>query len=256
MTVSRRVRAAWIIGGSLFTIGTLALGTLQTVAALAHEERSVRTVIDDPIRVIDIEASGSITVLGSDVSSVTVDERVSDGLHRPDRSIRVQGDRLVLRGTCGEFPATFCNDNFVVRAPRSVRVIARGDGITVARVRGGADLTTYGDGITLRSVAGAMRLRSHGGGITARALGATNVDARSFGGNISIFFSSTPRDVNVSSLGGGIDVAVPENRVAYRVDTSTHGGATHTAIRTDPTSSNQIRASSFGGNITIRYTNG
>jgi hypothetical protein len=253
MAVSPRVRTAWIVGGSVFTVATLAFGTVQAVGALAHEERMVHTVIDEPVRTIDIEADGSVTVHGTDTERVTVAERVSDGLQHPDRSSRVVGDRLVLRGTCGGFPQTFCGDTFTVTAPRSVRVVVRGEGVTVTDVRGGADITSDGDNISVYNVAGPMRLRSHGGNIDTGAISAARVDAESSGGNTTLSFTTAPRLVDVSSHGGNIDIRLPNGSVAYRVDASAHGGSTDTAIRTDPSSPREIRAESSGGNVSIRY---
>jgi hypothetical protein len=253
MAVSPRVRTAWIIGGSVFTIVTLAFGTVQAVAALAHEERTERMVINEPIRTIDITADGSVTVLGTDTDRVTIAERVSDGLQHPDRSWRVVGDRLSLRGTCGGFPETWCSDSFTVRAPRSVRVVVRGEGVTVNDVRGGVDITSDGDNISVYNVSGAMRLRSHGGNIDAGAVGADLVDAESSGGNTTLSFATAPRLVDVTSHGGDINIEVPNRAVAYRVDASAQGGSTDTAIRTDPSSPREIRAASSGGNASIRY---
>lgn len=253
MAISRRVRSAWVIGGSVFTIATLGFGAVQAVAALAHEERTVRSVVTAPISIIEIEAAGSVTVHGADTDRVTIAERVSDGLHHPDRSRRVVGDRLILRGTCGAFPETWCSDTFTVRAPRSVRVVVRAEGVTVTDVRGGVDITSDGNDISAYNVSGAMRLRSHGGNIDAGGLGADLVDAESSGGNTSLSFAAAPRLVDVTSHGGNIDIEVPERAVAYRVDASAQGGSTDTAIRTDPSSPREIRAESSGGNVSIRY---
>lgn len=256
MGVSRHIRVLWIVIGSVLTIATIGFGTAQAVAGLAHEERDERTVVEGPVRVLDIEASGSITVIGTDARGVvTIDEHVSDGLMLPDRSIRTEGDRLVVRGTCPEFLATWCGDDFVVRAPRGVRVIARGDGISVRGMSAGADLSTRGDSIDVVGGQGAMRLSSHGGDIRARVLAATRVEASSYGGNISLTFSVPPDHVDASSHGGNVDVAVPDGPVSYRVDTSTSGGSESTRVRTDPDGDRIIRAQSSGGDVTVRYTN-
>jgi hypothetical protein len=253
MPVSRSVRSAWIIGGSVFTVATIGLGTLQAVAGLAHEERTVRSVVDAPVRVLDVRASGSVTVLGREAGPITVTERVSDGLHSPRRSQRVEGDRLVLRGTCHDFPATFCSDDFVIRAPRTVRVNVRARGITLTDVHGGAELTSDGGSIRLRRAGGTMRLRSHGGSITGTALDAPDIETSSYGGNTTLRFAVSPRRVDTRSHGGGIFLGLPDRSVAYRVDASARGGSTETLIRTDPASPRVLRAESYGGNITIRY---
>ncbi len=188
MAVTKRVRTAWVIGGSVFTIATLAFGTVQAVAGLAHEERTERAVIDAPIRTIDITADGTVTVHGTDTDRVTVVERISDGLQHPDRSRHVVGSRLSLRGTCGGFPATFCGDSFTVTAPRSVRVVVRGEGVSVNDVHGRVDLSSDGGNISVFDVSGSMRLRSHGGNIDAGAIAADLVDTESSGGNTTLSF--------------------------------------------------------------------
>lgn len=253
MAVSRRVRAAWIVGGSVFAIVTLSFGTVQAVAALAHEEHSFTTTIDGVVRAVDIEASGSVTVLGTDNQVVTIDERVSDGLQHPDRSTALNQGVLVVRGTCGGFPATFCGDDIVLRVPREASVRVEANGVRVAGVRGAMSVTSDGGDIRVRGAAGELWLRSHGGRIDARALRVLRVDAESNGGNISLGFASPPRHVDASSHGGNIFVALPDEPVSYRVRASAEGGSTDTPIRTDPSSRNTIRAESHGGGVAIRY---
>jgi hypothetical protein len=254
MAVSRGVRTAWIVGGSVFTLVTLGFGTLQAVAGLAHEERTIRTTIDEPIRAIDIEATGSVTVRGGDGRTVMIRERVSDGLHRPARSMTVDRGVLTIRGTCVQFPATFCSDDFELRVPGAVAVRIRSRGAAVDNVRGGVDVRSDGDDISLQRVAGAVRLSSHGGTITGTALEATSVETASYGGDTTLSFLVAPRRVAVTSYGGDIFVGLPEGPLAYRVDASANGGSTDTAVRTDPSSSRIVRADSYGGDIDIRYT--
>jgi hypothetical protein len=250
---SRGVRTAWVLAGSLLTVVTLGFGTAQAVAGLAHEERDVRTVVTHPIQVIDIVADGSVTVIGDDVTRTTIDEHVSDGLRKPNRSITVNGDELVVRGTCSHFLATFCSDDFVVHVPRSVAVLAQADAVTAVGVRAGVDLTSEGDGIAVRRVAGPVRLRSHGDDIVATAVAATRVDAVSYGGDIALAFTDPPRHVYAASEGGGIFVVLPDRAVAYRVEATATGGSVDTPVRTDPASSHVIHARSQGGVVSIRY---
>jgi hypothetical protein len=185
---------------------------------------------------------------------VTIDEHISDGIQSPDRSIRNEGGRLVVRGTCGHFLGTWCSDDFVIRAPRDVRVVADGDGIEIDGTTGGLDLTSYGGDIDVVDARGTMRLSSHGGTITGRTLRATDVDADSYGGNIELAFAVPPRHVDASSHGGAVDVAVPDNTVSYRADVSSDGGSESTQVRTDPDADRFIRAQSHGGDVTVRYT--
>jgi hypothetical protein len=253
MAVSRGVRFTWVFVGSIFTVGTIGFGTVQAVAALAHEERDVHTVVREPVRVVDIEVDGSVTVVGGPAGPITIDERVSRGLQAPKRSIRVDGERLTVRGTCRAFPQTFCSDNVTLRVPSSVRLVADGLGITVSGTRGGTYLESDGDDVTVEAVGGAVRLRSHGGSVSAIGLRATDVDADSSGGDVSLAFAGSPQLVDARSSGGGVNVVLPDRPVAYRVETSASGGSVDTDIRTDPTSPRLIRATSSGGGITIHY---
>jgi hypothetical protein len=237
MGVSRHIRVVWIVIASVFTIATIGFGTLQAVAGIAHEERDERTVVDGPVRVLDIDASGSVTVIGRDGGPVRIDEHVSRGLHAPQRSIRVDGDRLSVRGTCRAFPDTWCSEDVVIRAPRNVAVIARGEGITV------------------RGIRGAMRLSSHDGSIAGRALRTTTVEARTDDGNISLAFAVPPDHVDASSRDGSVEVGVPDGPVSYRVDAETRHGSESTRVRTDPDGDRTIRARSDDGDVTVRYTN-
>jgi hypothetical protein len=256
MGVSRHIRVLWIVIGSMFTVITIGFGTAQAVAGLAHEERDERAVVEGAVRVLEVEAAGSITVIGTHARDrVTIDEHVSDGLQRPDRSIRKEGDRLVVRGQCGHFLGTWCSDDFVIRVPRGVRVVANGDGIDVRGTRGGVDLTSHGGTIEVRDVRGPVRLSSHGGGIDARGLRARRVEATDYGGSIDLVFAVPPVRVDASSHGGDVMVAVPDGAVSYRVDTSSGGGSESTGVRTDPDSDRVIEAGSYGGDVTVRYTN-
>jgi hypothetical protein len=253
MAASRGVRALWATVGSVFTVVTIGWGTAQAVAALAHEEHDVRTVFHEPVRVVEIDAAGSVTVIGGDRVSATVAEHVSRGLHGPDRSMRLVDGRLTARGVCGHLLATFCRDDFVLRVPRSVRLDIEAESIHLRRTTGDAVLTTAGGAIELDGVRGALRLSSHGGEINARDLGARRADATSYGGNISLEFAVPPLHVDASSHGGHVVIALPDGPAAYRVETSTAGGSTESLVRTDPESDRVVRAESVGGDVTIRY---
>jgi hypothetical protein len=254
MAVSRGVKLSWVLAGSVVTVGTLGFGTVQAVAGLAHEERDVRTVIDEPVRVLDVEVDGSVTIVGGRTEQVTIEEHVSRGLQAPKRSIRVDGDRLTVRGTCTAFPQTFCSDDVTLTVPSAARVVADGLGIHVTGVLGGVHLESHGDDVAVEGAGGAVRLRSHGGSVSAIAVRAATVDADSAGGDVSLSFVRSPQHVDASSSGGDVNVVLPDRPVAYRVDTSASGGSADTEIRTDPTSPRLIRATSSGGGITIRYT--
>jgi hypothetical protein len=253
MAVSRGVKVTWVLVGSVFTVATLGFGTVQAVSGLAHEERDVHTVVREPVRIVDVDVDGGVTIVGGRAQGpITIDERVSRGLHEPNRSIRVDGDVLTVRASCNAFPQTFCSDRVTMRVPSSVRVVVHADDVEVSTLAG-AEVTTNGGNVKADSVAGAVRLRSHGGNVSAISLRAASVDADSSGGDVSLAFARSPQRVDASSSGGNVNVVLPDRPVAYRVETSASGGSESSEIRTDPTSPRSIRATSSGGDVTIRY---
>jgi hypothetical protein len=260
---TRRGRVAWRIGGSLFAVLALAFGTANAVGALAHETRHLHRVISSPVRVLDIRAGtgGSITVLGGSGSdgAVTVDMTVNRGLETPSHTEEVQGDRLVIRSGCLPIVTTFCQVDYVIRAPEGVTVIAHSDGgdVTVSNVHGDLDLASSGGSVKARNVdAQRVRFQSDGGDVDAQGLSADSIGASADGGNVLLALSSPPTTVNVTSDGGDIDIELPDTPDAYRVNVSSDGGTTSTAIRTDPTSGRLISAEADGGDVIVRYRTG
>jgi hypothetical protein len=258
MTVSRRTRLAWLVPGSLLSVGVLAWGTLSIVDLMAHEREHVHTVITTPVATLDIRTDGPLTVIGSDAAATTVEATVSRGLIAGSHAETLQGNRLVVRSHCPPVLSTWCQVNYTITVPRTVTVVVTNSGgdTGITGVRGGVDASSSGGGLRLDDVAGALRLRSSGGGIAATALTAATVDASSSGGGVRLSFAAPPTAVDARSSGGGVTVEVPDTPETYRVNASSSGGGVDTSIRTDPTSPRTISVSSSGGGITVRYPTG
>jgi hypothetical protein len=85
------------------------------------------------------------------------------------------------------------------------------------------------------------------------AITAARVTASTGGGDIEITLTRVPRDLLVSTDGGNITIVVPAGSTQYHVTASTDGGnVDDSAIPDNTSSTNQITATSGGGDITIR----
>ena len=256
MPASFGTRLAWLLPGSALAVATIGWGSLNVVDLLAHERHDLHVEYPEPIRSIDIDTDkGSVHVIGTNDRTVTLDAKVSEGLRAGSHSERVEGDRLVVRATCGNVLATWCGVDYTIRVPAETDVVAdaSGSGIDVSGVTGDVDLSSSGGGVHVVGAGGTLTLHSSGGGVTAEQLTSDTVDASSSGGGVRLRFTEPPRSVKASSSGGGVTVEVPDTPDAYRVDASSSGGGVNTEVRTDPDSPNVIDASSSGGGVTIRY---
>jgi hypothetical protein len=256
MSPFKRIRAPWLIGGSVLTVAVLGFGTLQGVGGLAHQTEHTHTVISAPVRSVMVSGDSRVRILGTDEAAITIDATISKGLASPAHSEAVDGDRLVVSASCPAFLNTWCGVSYTLRIPKGLPVVvhSNGDGISVTGVDGDLDLSSSGGGITVNGGAGGERLNSSGGSINAKGIAAPVVNATSSGGGVHLSFTTSPNDVTAGSSGGGIRIDLPDTAVAYRVEASSSGGSTHTAIRIDPASARIIKAHSSGGGVTVSYT--
>lgn len=258
MDTSHIVRWAWRLGGGLVTFGVLVMGVTQVVLGVAHEEYTVERAFDAAgIATIDVRSSsGSVRVVGSDASSdtITVTAEVSHGLRKTGHEEYVHGDRLRLEATC-PFLTNFCDVSYVIEAPAGVDVNVRTEGsVTASYVRGDVDLHSDHGRIEVVGIEGDVRLHSNHGSVRGMGMAAPVVDASSSHGNVSLEFEDAPRTVQAASAHGDVEVVVPEDETAYRVDESgTDRGVLARPIRTDPSSERSITATSDHGDVTIHY---
>jgi len=252
----RRARTAWLVVGGILTVASVAWVAIGVIDLLAHERSHTVATITQPVRVIDVSNSaGSVRIEGTTAKEITVDASLSRGLGRPSHREEVEGDRLVVRAHCPAVISNFCNVTYRVSVPAgtNVRVRASGGGITLSSLDGTIDASSSGGGVHLSNTRGPLYLRSSGGGINATGLRSDRVDASSSGGGVHLAFTDPPTSVVASSSGGSVTVEVPDTADAYRVNVSSSDGRARTSVRTDPTSTRVIRATSSGGGVTVRY---
>jgi DUF4097 and DUF4098 domain-containing protein YvlB len=252
------LRRTWRIGGSLVAVCVLGFGVMQAVAQLAHEEETIVRHFDGAdLRLVEVHTSaGSVHIVGTQGDRVTVRARVSHGLRSTGESARIDGDRLVLRGTCPVIASNFCEVSYTVAVPEDVDVQIRADGrISVTDVTGDVEASTDEGRVEAARIDGDVDLSSDDGRVVGTDLRSDTARGDSDNGRVELGFLAPPRTVSARSDNGSVEVILPRTSEYYRIDdvSSDNGTASTPDIRIDPESARTITASSDNGDVTVRY---
>ena len=204
----------------------LALGVLVVVGgsitavdlALSHRDTSTRH-FDEPIDHVDIETSGgSVRLVGTNDSTITVETNVRSGLRSPHHLENVVDGQLVIRSSCSHLPTHACSVDYVIHVPSDVSVELDGNGVDAQ----------------IESITG-------------------DLDVSINGGDVDASFSEAPNQIKARANGGDIDIVIPDDQDSYRVDASSNGGSTDVDVRSDPASARSIDLHTNGGTISVAY---
>jgi hypothetical protein len=253
-------RRAWRIAGSLAAAGLLFWGVSQTVSVLAHEEHTEQLSFPaDGVEVIDIDLDdGSVDITAADVDEISITARISDGLRATGHSEAIEGNRLVLRGTCPIWLSTFCSVHYDVTVPYDVDVraeLANGR-LEVVGTTGSIDANSDNGSIALVDVEGDVEISSSNGSLEGDGLVADTVTAGTDNGRIDLGFAGPPTFVDAQSDNGSVELRLPEVDGGYRVDMDTDNGSTDLGVATDPASDRHITATSDNGSVRVLSSDG
>jgi hypothetical protein len=251
------IRTTWLALGSITAAAALVSGTFNIVDLLAHEmETRVSTFDAAGITLVDVDDdAGLIVIEAADVEQITVRARIGHGLRRSGSSVQLEGDRLVVRGSCPVLGSQWCDVRYTIEVPADIDVIAHGDndGVRVTGVKGHVDVQSNNGSIRVADLSGQVELSADNGRIDATGLTSSSVSARSANGGIELELLSPPQLVDVSTDNGNIVVVMPAGNEVYAVDLTAGNGNTDNRLRTDPASDRQVVAATDNGNVTLRY---
>jgi Putative adhesin len=243
LTHARRVIIAICVPVAIAAIGW---GALNAVAAAdtGHYPFSIPLTVSGGKLTADFPGS-NVTVVPGDAARLA--GTVSYSLVRPQLTVhdgKVSYPCAVPAGECG-MTATLT----VPPSAAMVNVSTGGGALTVpGGLTGKVTLTTSGSNITANGLAGTANLDSGSGAINASGITASDVTANSYGGNVALTFTKTPRDVQVASASGAVSIVLPHGSYDFRV--SAGGGDVRTPA-SDPAAPDVITVSSAGGNVTV-----
>lgn len=251
----RGARWWWVIAG-LMIVGTLLWGLVQMVVALAHEER-VETETFDAAAVTALRvdsASGRVTITATETSEISVRAAISDGLRSTGESREVIDGELVLRTTCPVFGSDFCRTSYDIEVPRDLPITVRtANGRTeITGAAGPIDINGDHGNVVLDRVTGPLVASTDNGVIHGIGLAMATADVDSDNGRVTLEFAAAPTNVEATTDNGSVEVVVPDDGTAYRVDLRTGNGREDQQVRVDPASPRALTLSTSNGNVTVR----
>jgi hypothetical protein len=254
----RWVRPSWRALGALYAVVTLVFGVGTFVSQLAHEEETTSREFDaTQVRSIAVDnRAGRVRVVGDDsrTDTITVTARISEGLRGTGHSERIEGDRLVLETSCPLVMSNFCMVDYTIETPPGVDVsVSSETGASIEGIDGAVDVDTDRTAIEITDVSGPLRIDNDQGSVRASGLRSPRVVVTTDLGEVRLRFTEPPESVEAGSDQGSVEIVVPEDDTAYRLETSTDQGGIERDIRTDPDGDRAIIASTDQGDIVIRY---
>jgi DUF4097 and DUF4098 domain-containing protein YvlB len=250
------MRRPLLIAGSVLAVTTVGYGIFAAVSFMAHSR--TRSAISMPGEITTIEldlSAGDVVLTGDNVDTVSGERIVDRGLRAPSFKEERVGTTLRLKASCPPLVGVNCNVRYELRVPASVKVTGSSDGGTIRTdgVTGSVDVSSSGGSVTIVGSVGEVHASSSGGSVKVLDSRSKTVEADSSGGSVRLSFLDPPTNVDASSSGGGVSIALPRDESGYNVDASSSGGSRRVDVRTDPDSPKLIKADSSGGNVTVEY---
>lgn len=250
------VRVLWKVFAGVLILATLVWGPYQVVTVLSHDERVETETFDaaDITRLDVTGSSGSIDIEASERDTIEVRAEISDGLRATGESREVVGGVLQLHSTCPNFGSDFCWVNYELRVPRGLALVIDSEDGSVSVSGSTAPLTLDADNgsIRLADVSGPLQVSTDNGSVEGTRLQSETVTADSDNGRVQLEFAAAPMTVVATSNNGRVEVVVPPDGTAYRVDARTDSGSETIDVPTDPTSTRTITLRTDNGSVTAR----
>lgn len=251
----------WLVIGGIAATLALAMGTYSAVSVIAHEEVVERRTFDAAgLTAVDLRGeNGNVEIVGADVEEISLVAEIDHGLRRTEYSAVVDGTTLVVRDDCPPAAQVWCRVDHRLVVPNGLTIDVRSDNgrITGRDLSGQVTVRGRNGSVELARIAGDLDVRTDNGRIEARGVSGASVRAHTDNGRIELGFADAPRVVDTKSHNGSIDIVVPDDGTAYRLDIDTRfTGSIDAAIRTDPTSEHFISARTSNGSVTVRYPTG
>jgi hypothetical protein len=189
--------------------------------------------VSSPVSALSVgSGTGTVTITGSQRSTVSVSERIAFGSKdSPPSMVRnLTTKTLTLRYACSN-----CGVDYDIQVPRGVSV----------------DVSTGTGNVRLSSLSGNVAVSTNVGNISADGLSSGNSGFTADVGNIDVAFAVPPtRGVHAGASAGDITIRVP-GTVTYQVNIQPGEGAATVSVPHSLSSRYVIDASSNQGNVLV-----
>ncbi len=253
---NRGVRILWLIFGAVLFVGALTWGAYEVVSILSHEERTETTSYPAAgLTTVDVgNSSGSVRVVATDGDEVVVRAEISEGLRATGERQEVVGDVLELRATCPNFGSDWCGVSYELQVPRDLALVVRADNgsVDVTGMTGVVDVNADNGSVELTGLSGTIRASTDNGRVEGFDLRSQSVTVDSDNGSVTLEFTEAPTTVTATTDNGSVEVVVPDDGAAYRVDVQSDNGSETDEVLEDPASPRSITIRTDNGSATAR----
>jgi len=245
-----------LFGGGIIVMAALfAFGAWTAVGfATLHRVDQHQGFAFTGARLVVSASDGAIHVTAGQAGRVELDTHLHYSQLSPAKpSVRMDGDRLILKDGCRHVMNVFCVTSYDLRVPAQLALhVTTSDGaVTVSGISGDLDLHTADGGITADGASGRLQLRTSDGAVIARDLHSTTVAATTSDGRVLLSFLVDPDTVNAHTSDGSLRITVPRDDTAYQVVAATSDGSRTVDVNTNATSPRTISARTSDGPVSV-----
>jgi len=193
-----------------------------------------------PVRV-NAHPNGGVTVIGWDKNEIELRAEIRARARSEDRAAEIgQAVEIVVSGLdiSADGPRSrgreWWSVNFELRVPRNsdLWIRAQNGGIEVAQVKGEIDLETLNGGLSLQDLGGNVRAETTNGGVDVELNGSrwdgVGLDVRTINGGVDLAVPERySADLETGTVNGGIDIDFPvqvRGRLTRRINTKLGDG--------------------------------
>ncbi|MER6302610.1 DUF4097 family beta strand repeat-containing protein [Kitasatospora sp. NPDC001539] len=258
--MSARAVRAWRLTGVLTVVFVVVMGGAQTLALVARQERIEQETYTTPVHRLELATtSAAVRITAGAQGRVVVRKNLDWTVSEPQVRADVAGDTMTVGVTCRRsLPFYNCGASIELEVPA-------GTAVSGSLTSGAVEVTGLTGEVRLNSTSGAIRLRRLSGPVVADTtsglvqgtdLASARADVASTSGAVDLAFTSAPHDVRVSTVSGGVTMAVPRGS-HYRIDSRAGSGDSDIdPALGDAASTNSLEAEVGSGSLRIGYRSG
>jgi hypothetical protein len=253
VTTPRRAVLVLAVLFVMFVTGTGAVALASEMFRSTTERRA--TLLSGVERLTVYNSAGNVRLVPSVDGAVHVRTRAEFGLQAPTLIEESTPDGALLQAHCDDGPLD-CSVDYTIEVPPdfALQVRAVFGTVTARGLSGRVELEVGSGRVELFDLSGPVSVLAHDAVVDASRLTSASVTVSNVVGDVSLDLLNAPSSVDVHSVYGDLDIAVPAEQQRYRVDTDAGRGSRRVGVGTDRTSAHAITASSRQGSIRIRPT--
>lgn len=252
----RRTRL-WLVVGSVLLVPTLIWSVYNVVLLVAHDEQTItETVAAEGVTTVEVNnPTGRVEIVGADVDQISIRAEVSHGLRRTGHGSRLDGDRLVVWGTCPIIGSTWCDVDYRIEVPRGMAIdVGSATRVELRGLSGPVEAEVDNGSISAVGLSGPTVLHSTNEDVSVEGHRGEELVASTTNGNVDVSLETPPKTVEVRSTNGDVVVALPpDEELRYRVSVESSNGDRINEVITDPNAERSVTARTSNGDATVRY---